>query len=205
MDVAIIGICGGSGSGKSTLASSIAEELGDDRVAVVPFDAYYRDLGHLSPTERVATNFDHPSSLDVDLYARHLDALRLGQAVGIPEYDFASHTRTGDHQVCEARPVIIAEGILLLAEAEIRSRLDLCVFLDVPEGVRFERRLARDTVERGRAPDDVRRQFDSSVAPMHDRFVQPYGTEADLVHEHPWEVRSLATDLATAALRVLPA
>ena len=205
MDVAIIRICGGSGSGKSTLASAIAGQLGDERVAVLPFDAYYRDLAHLSMRERSEVNFDHPSSLDVELYVQHLDALRTGQAVGVPEYDFARHTRTGDHQVCEARPIVIAEGILLLAELSIRQRLDLCVFLDVPEGVRFERRLARDTVERGRDEDDVRRQFAASVAPMHDQFVQPHGLDADLVHVHPWDVSSLASQVAAAAELVTPA
>ncbi len=205
MDVAIIGICGGSGSGKSTLASAIAEELGDERVAVLPFDAYYRDLAHLTMEERSEINFDHPSSLDVELFVQHLDALRSGQAIGVPEYDFAQHTRTGDHQVCEARSIVIAEGILLLDEPAIRERLDLCVFLDVPEGVRFERRLARDTVERGRDEADVRRQFAASVAPMHDEFVQPHGIDADLVHQHPWDVSTLAAEVAAAAELVTPA
>ena len=205
MDVVILGICGGSGSGKSTLATAMVDAVGDDSVTVVPFDAYYRDLGHLTMAQRAQVNFDHPSSLDVELFAAHLDALRMGQSIGVPEYDFATHTRTGDHTVCDPRPLVIAEGILLLSEPAIRERLDVCVFLDVPEPVRFERRLARDTVERGREPDDVRRQFAASVAPMHDQFVQPHGITADVVHEQPWDVSALAGRLVTIAKQVSPA
>ncbi|NOX30021.1 MAG: uridine kinase [Actinobacteria bacterium] len=205
MDVLILGICGGSGSGKSTLAAALAEGVGDDDVGILAFDAYYRDLSHLSMAERAGTNFDHPRSLDVELFCDHLDALRLGQSVGVPVYDFASHRRTGRFVVCEPRPIVVAEGILLLSEPTIRARLDLCVFLDVPQEVRYERRLARDTVERGREPADVYRQFHTSVVPMHDEFVQPHGLTADVVHQHPWDVTALAGEVADAVKTVAPA
>ena len=202
MDVVVLGICGGSGSGKSTLATACTDAFGEEEVAVLPFDAYYRDLTHLSPAERRAVNFDHPDSLDIELFAAHLDSLRGGEAVGVPVYDFASHTRTGDTITIVPTPVVVAEGILLLCVEAISSRLDYSVFLDVPEDVRFERRLARDTVERGRDASDVARQFAESVAPMHDEFVQPCGARADAVLTHPWDVVAKADDVASAVSRV---
>ncbi|MEZ5280060.1 MAG: uridine kinase [Acidimicrobiales bacterium] len=198
MDVVVIGVCGGSGSGKSSLAVALAEHLGDDAVAVLPYDAYYHDLAHLEFDERVAVNFDHPDSLDAQLYTAHLEALRLGQAVGVPHYDFSRHIRSGDHTVVEPRPVVVAEGILLPSDDLIASSLDLSVFLDVPESVRYKRRLARDIVERGRDEADVARQFEESVAPMHDLFVQPSSLRADLVWNHPWDLAAAAAELPAA-------
>ncbi|MCP3934238.1 MAG: uridine kinase [Actinomycetia bacterium] len=205
MDVVVVGVCGGSGSGKSSLAAALAENLGDDVVAVLPFDAYYHDLQHLELAERVGVNFDHPDSVDAELFASHLDALRMGTAVGVPEYDFTRHTRTGDHTLVEARPVVIAEGILLLCDEVVSSRLDMTVFLDVPEPVRYRRRLARDTVERGRDEVDVLRQFTESVAPMHDRFVQPFAHGADVVWQHPWDLRAAAERLTSLVDAIVPA
>jgi len=202
VDVVVLGICGGSGSGKSTLATACTDAFGEFDVAVLPFDAYYRDLAHLSHGQRMAVNFDHPDSLDIELFAAHLDALRAGQAVGVPVYDFASHTRTGESITIEPSPVVVAEGILLLCVEMISSRLDYSVFLDVPEPIRFERRLARDTVERGRDAADVARQFAESVAPMHDEFVQPCGGSADAVLVHPWDVVTEAGAVASAVSRV---
>lgn len=198
MDVVVLGICGGSGSGKSTLATACVTHHDDDAVAVLPFDAYYRDLAGRPEAERRAVNFDHPDALDVELYCAHLDALRAGHAVGMPVYDFASHTRTGETVRIEPASLVVAEGILLLSIDGVADRLDYSVFLDVPHEVRFERRLARDTVERGRDIADVHRQFDDSVAPMHERFVQPYGHRADVVYSHPWDVMSIAAEVLVA-------
>ena len=198
MDVVVLGICGGSGSGKSTLATAFATQLADEAVAILPFDAYYHDLGHLSPEERRHTNFDQLDALDVELYATHLDELCRGNTVRVPGYDFATHTRTGESSAVDAAPLVIAEGILLLASPVVSSRLDLTVFLDVEEDLRLERRLARDIVERGREESDVRRHFAKSVAPSHDRLVQPLGLAADFVHRHPWDVMELAVDLVAS-------
>jgi uridine kinase len=205
VDVVVLGICGGSGSGKSTLATACGACCGDDDVVVLPFDAYYRDLTHLTVGERKMVNFDHPDSLDVELFASHLDALRSGQAVGIPMYDFATHTRTGSSIMVGPASVVIAEGILLLSVATIATRLDYTVFLDVPEDTRFERRLARDTVERGRDATDVQRQFEQSVAPMHNQFVQPFGPRADRVLLHPWNVVDVADEVSQQLRSVAPA
>lgn len=201
----VLGICGGSGSGKSTLATACATHFADGDVAVLPFDSYYRDLRHLSHEDRRALNFDHPDALDVDLYGDHIDALRRGEPVGVPVYDFANHTRTGETVMVAPAPLVVAEGILLLSVTSIATRLDYSVFLDVPEDVRFERRLARDTVERGRHEGDVRQQFFESVAPMHDEFVQPNGRRADAVEAHPWDVMGLSSRLVATVETVIPA
>lgn len=168
------GISGGSGAGKTTLTRQLVERLGTEQVSVLAFDAYYRDQGHLSPADRALVNYDHPDSLDHERFAADVEAVRSGRDIACPVYDFATHTRTTDVVIVEARPVVIVEGILLLSFDEIATHLDLTVFIDVPEEVRLERRIKRDTAERGREPDDIRRQFAATVAPMHDQYVEPY-------------------------------
>lgn len=175
------GICGGSGAGKTTLTRHLLERLGEERVSVLAFDAYYRDQGHLTAEERSRINYDHPDSLDHQLFADHLDELRAGRDVDVPVYDFATHTRTGHHRRIDARDVVLVEGILLFAFREITERLDVRVFIDVPHRIRLERRVLRDVAERGREPDDVRRQFAQTVAPMHDEFVQRHRHQATRV------------------------
>ena len=137
----LVGICGGSGSGKTTLAHLVADQLGPDRSTIIPFDAYYREQSHLSAAERTAVNYDHPSSLDDQLFLAHLLDLHRGREVAVPSYDFTTHTRTREVRIVEPRPVVILEGILLLAFDEVRRTLDLSVFRDCPEDVRFVRRL----------------------------------------------------------------
>lgn len=177
----LYGICGGSGAGKTTLAVEVIRRLGQDRVSALAFDAYYRDLSHISMRERMQVNYDHPDSLDNELFAAHLADLRAGRAIDVPEYDFVTHTRTGATIRVEAREVVIVEGILLFSFPGIHDLLDHAIFIDVPEEVRLERRVMRDVRERGRDPDDVRRQFAEFVAPMHDEHVQPYRDRAHRV------------------------
>jgi len=186
----IWGVGGGTGSGKTTFVGQLIDRLGVD-VAVLSFDAYYHDLDHLPVEERALANFDHPDSLDFELFTKHLDRLRRGETADVPRYDFATHTRSGPPTPLEAKPLVIAEGILLLSFEEIVERLDLTLFLDVPAAVRFERRLARDVAERGRDPEGVRRQWESTVAPMHDEFVQPGAALADQVIGHGAERESV--------------
>jgi uridine kinase len=192
----LVGICGGSGSGKTTLARLVAAELGASRIA---FDTYYRDQSHLSIDERAQLNYDHPSSLDVELLATHLDDLSVGRPIEAPVYDFSTHSRTDRVEPVEARDVVIIEGILLLAFPEIATRLALRVFRDCPENVRFARRLRRDMVERGRTELSVYRQFEATVKPMHDQFVEPSRAEADIVTEFDEELY-LAADRIIAAI-----
>ena len=170
---------GGSGAGKTTLVWSLADRLGAD-VSVLWFDEYYHDLVHLTPDERALVNYDHPDSLDVDLLVSHLDGLLAGRPAEVPVYDFTTHTRTGTTRRVDPRPVIVVDGILVLAFPVIRERLDVSVFVEAPAEVRLARRLDRDVRERGRTPESVRTQFAATVAPMHDAFVSPCRDLADL-------------------------
>ena len=177
----VFGICGGSGAGKTTLTRCLLERLDERGASVLAFDAYYRDLSHLPFDERRRGNFDHPDSLDSELFLQHLDALRHGIDVDMPIYDFSTHTHTGRFQRVEAAPLLLVEGILLLAFEDTAARLDYSIFMDVPEEVRLQRRIHRDMTERGRPEDHVRRQFAATVAPMHDAFVQPSRHRADRI------------------------
>ena len=196
MDVYVFGICGGSGAGKTTLTRRLRERLDEREASVLAFDAYYRDLSHLPFAERRRRNFDHPDSLDSDLFLQHLDALRSGIDVDVPVYDFSTHTHSGRFERVAAAPLLLVEGILLLAFADVAERLDYSIFMDVPEDVRLSRRIHRDVTERGRPEDHVRRQFAATVAPMHDAYVQPGRHRADRIVT-PGDAGSLADELMT--------
>jgi uridine kinase len=177
----VVGLAGGTCSGKTLLAHRLRDRLGADSVAILPFDAYYRDQSHRTPVERSLVNYDHPDALDVEAFLTDLEVLTSGKEIGIPVYDFATHTRSMDVQILEPRPVVITEGILLLMFPEVRAMLHAAVFLEVPSDVRLARRIERDRRERGRDPGDVRRQFGETVEPMYRRFVEPSGDHADPV------------------------
>lgn len=159
-------------------------------------DWYYRDLSDLTMEERMAVNYDHPDSLEVGLYARDLDQLRSGSDIAAPVYDFATHTRSTEVHHVSAKPVVVTEGILLLALTEVLPRYDLKVFIDVPADLRLERRLRRDAVERGRDPDDIRRQWNEFVAPMHDELVEPSMAHADRIVDTDEDLDLVADELA---------
>ncbi|MXY11106.1 MAG: uridine kinase [Acidimicrobiaceae bacterium] len=192
--VFVFGICGGSGAGKTTLTKRLVERLGATETSVLAFDAYYRDLSHLPFAERRRRNFDHPDSLDSDLFIQHLDALKQGLDADMPVYDFSTHTLSGRFERVSAAPLLLVEGILLLAFEEVAARMDYSIFMDVPEDVRLRRRIQRDVSERGRPEDHVRRQFAATVAPMHDAYVQPGRHRADRVVS-PVGVDQLADEL----------
>ena len=194
MGVFVFGICGGSGAGKTTLTARLIERLGETEASVLAFDAYYPDLSHLPFADRRRRNFDHPDSLDSALFLQHLDALKQGIAVDVPVYDFSTHTLSGRFERVAAAPLLLVEGILLLAFEEVAARLDHSIFLDVPEDLRLQRRIQRDVAERGRPEDHVRRQFAATVAPMHDAYVQPSRHRADRIMA-PLDSDSLADEL----------
>jgi len=191
----LYGICGGSGAGKTTLAVELIRRLGTDRVSALAFDAYYRDLSHISMEERMQVNYDHPDSLDNELFAQHLSALRAGHSIEVPEYDFATHTRTGATIPVEAREIVVVEGILLFCFPGIHELLDHALFIDVPEDIRLERRVRRDVAERGRDADDVRRQFAEFVAPMHNEHVQPFRARAHRVVSVDEDLQAVAGEV----------
>ncbi len=175
----VIGIVGGSGSGKTTVARAIVDAAGG--AAIIDHDAYYRDLDHLTLDERRQVNFDHPDSLDNDLLVAHLQALVEGRSVQKPTYDFALHTRARATTTLVPHDIIIVEGILLFTDQRLRELFDIRIFVDVADDVRFIRRLMRDVEVRGRAMDDVIRQYLATVRPMHLEFVEPSKRWADVI------------------------
>jgi uridine kinase len=177
----IIGIAGGTGSGKTTVAQAIYDRVGSDRIEWISHDSYYRNFDGLSAEERHKINFDHPDSLETELLTRHLDVLAKGSSVDVPKYDFATHARRHETQRVEPRRVIIVEGILVLAEPELRRRIDIKLYVDTPADIRFMRRLLRDIQTRGRTLDSVVKQYLTTVRPMHEEFVEPSKRYADLI------------------------
>jgi len=177
----VIGVAGGSGSGKSTVARVMIRKLAPTPVAHLCHDQYYRDLDHLSFEERALQNFDHPDSLETELLVEHLDALREGREAAVPEYDFATHSRKAETRLMVPAPVILVEGVLILADAELRNRLDLAVFVDTAADLRLARRLRRDVEERDRSPASVLDQYESTVRPMHQAFVEPSRHHAHII------------------------
>lgn len=192
-----VALAGGSGSGKTSLTRALVGAIGPRQCAVLDHDSYYRDLSHLPLEVRAEANFDHPESLENSLLARHLADLRQGLAVQRPSYDFTQHARRPQTTLVEPRPIILCEGILLLAVPELRDAFDLRVYVDTPADVRALRRVQRDIVERGRTVESVVQQYLSSVRPMHERFVEPARDTADLVlgwqhAPHEWAATVLA-------------
>ncbi len=179
----VLGIAGGSGSGKTTVVERVRQIVGP-RVAILPMDNYYRDLGHLPFEERQKTNYDHPDAFDNDLLLAHLDALIAGHPVEMPLYSFTEHRRLPQTQRVDPGPVIVVEGILALFDPELRARMDLKVFVDADPDVRFIRRLIRDIEERGRSVESVVKQYLDTVRPMHLTFVEPSKRYADLIIPH---------------------
>jgi len=168
-----IGVAGGSGAGKSTVARVILQRIGAENIAYVPHDSYYRDLSDLPRQQRALINFDHPDSLDSDLFIDHIHRLQTGQSIDIPIYDFSTHSRTSEVRVVQPQRVILVEGILIFAEERWRDLFDVRIFVETDDDVRFIRRLQRDIAERGRTIDSVINQWMQTVRPMHLEFVEP--------------------------------
>ncbi|MBL0939521.1 MAG: uridine kinase [Gemmatimonadaceae bacterium] len=177
----IIGIAGGTGSGKSTVARNVAEALPDASVAFLEMDAYYRDFRHLSLDQLHLVNWDHPDAFDVELLAEHLEALSRGEAVEMPIYEFASHSRSARTRRIEPADVVVLDGILLLADAGLRALCDVKVFVDADADIRLVRRIRRDTAVRGRTLESVLDQYLTTVQPMHLQFVEPSKRYADVI------------------------
>lgn len=177
----IIGISGGSGSGKTTFVNRVRAECSGVDVLILQLDHYYHDLSHLQASERDRRNFDHPDSIDSSLLMAQLADLASGKPIDRPTYDFATHTRSPDFVRVEPAPIIILDGIFSLYWPEIRKILNLSVFVDVDDDVRFIRRLRRDINERGRTAEGVITQYLSTVKVMHDQNVAPQKNDADIV------------------------
>lgn len=176
----IIGVVGGSGSGKTTVAHAIVESVGGS-AAILDQDAYYRDLAHLTLEERRRINFDHPDSIDTELFVAHLEALAAGEPIDKPTYDFTAHTRAAERVRIEPGRVVVVDGILLFADPRLRRMFDIRIYVDVADDVRFIRRLLRDLTERGRSLESVIEQYLDTVRPMHLEFVEPSRRHADVI------------------------
>ncbi|MEQ9105679.1 MAG: uridine kinase [Rhodothermales bacterium] len=177
----VIGLAGGSGSGKSTVLSQLQEAWDDEGVSVLDHDAYYRELTHLSVEDRASFNFDHPAALETELLVKHLEALLQGFSIEKPVYDFTTHSRTERTVTVRPTPVIVVEGILVLAEKDLVDRMDIKLFVDTDDDVRLIRRIRRDMEERGRSLDSILEQYERTVRPMHIEFVQPSRRMADVI------------------------
>ena len=177
----VIGVAGGSGSGKTTVVRRIVDSLGPDQVTLLDHDRYYRDRNDLRLEERAALNYDHPDALETDLMVTHVRALKAGQAVDVPQYDFTRHARLVETNTFQPRRALIVEGILVFTDAALRDLMDIKVFVDTDSDTRFIRRLRRDVAERGRTMDSVIDQYQSTVKPMHLEFVEPSKRYADVI------------------------
>jgi len=177
----ILGIAGGSGSGKSTIARAIFSRIPRGQGVLIEQDHYYRKLSHLSFEERERINYDHPDSLEIDLLCTHLDALRRGESIERPTYDFSIHDRAAEPEHVDPMPVIVVEGILVLADERLRQRLDVKIFVDTDPDIRLMRRIRRDLEHRARTFTQVRKQYYETVRPMHLAFVEPSKRFADVI------------------------
>lgn len=180
----VIGVAGGSGSGKSTVTRQVLASIGPEMTAVVFQDDYYRDQTHLSPDERRKTNYDHPDAFDWPLMVQHVQALRRGESIEMPTYDFTQDNRAPQTRTVQCAPVIVIEGLFVLYDADLRKMMSLKVFVDTASDVRFIRRLQRDMAERGRSAESVIAQYLDTVRPMHKQFIEPTKRRADVILPH---------------------
>jgi len=196
----IIGVSGGSGSGKTTIVDIIMDALGKEDVIVIKHDDYYKDQSDLSYEERIVVNYDHPNSLDNDLFIDQLIALSNGQMINKPVYDFTIHNRKTQTEQVHPAKVIILEGILLLEDARIRDLMNIKVYVETDPDLRFIRRLDRDINERGRTVDQVITQYLETVKPMHYQFIAPSKRHADIMIPNHYK-HSVAVDLMITKIK----
>ena len=197
----VIGVAGGSGSGKSTVTREVLASIGPDMAAVVMQDDYYLDQTHMSPEDRRKTNYDHPSAFDWPLMVQHVETLRRGEAIEMPEYDFAADNRSSKTITVKPAPVIVVEGLFALFDETLRNMMSLKIYVDTASDVRFIRRLQRDISERGRSTESVVKQYLETVRPMHKQFIEPTKRNADVILPHG--ANGPAVDIITSKVKSL--
>jgi uridine kinase len=195
----IIGIAGGTGSGKTTVVHQIMNELPDTEVGIISQDSYYKANHGLSYDERTLINFDHPRSIDFELLTEHLKDLKAGKTINQPVYSFVKHNRTDDTILTHPRKVIIVEGILILANPELRELLDIKVFVHADSDERLIRRLKRDIAERGRNMEEVLNRYQNTLKPMHQQFIDPTKEFADIIIPNN-KYNTVAIDIVRAVI-----
>ena len=181
MSPILIGIAGGTGSGKTSIAKQLLKEYGEGEVVVLEQDAYYNDLSHLQLENRHQQNFDHPDAIDIELFNHQLIKLMKGQPVDVPVYDFTTHSRKDQIRSIQPHHVIVVEGILALHYPVLRELMDIKIFVDTPDDIRFIRRITRDVEDRGRTVQSVINQYLNTVRPMHQQFVEPAKYFSDII------------------------
>jgi len=196
----IVGIAGGSGSGKSTIARGILQSLPLGSGVLLEQDHYYRSLSHLSFAEREKVNYDHPDALELELLCGHVDDLRGGRPIARPTYDFSIHDRAPEPVRFAPAPVVVVEGILVLADERLRTRFDVKIFVDTDADIRLMRRIRRDLEHRGRTFAQIRKQYYETVRPMHLAFVEPSKRFADIIVPEGGQ-NQVALDLILSHLR----
>jgi len=177
----IVGVAGGTGSGKTTVVKEIFNKLGPSDITVITHDSYYKDRSHIPMAERAKVNYDHPDALDTLLLVEHIKQLQMGMAVDVPIYDFSQHTRRSEHVHLLPGKVVVVEGILILADEQLRNLFDIKIFVDTDADIRFIRRMERDIMERARTRESVVKQYMESVRPMHIQYVEPSKQFADVI------------------------
>lgn len=177
----LIGIAGGTGSGKTSIANYLLKKFGSEQLIVIEQDSYYKNNSALSIDERNQQNFDHPDAIDIELFNKQLVSLLGGKSVEIPIYDFSIHNRRNQRQFVKPCRIIVIEGILTLYFESLRKLMNIKVFVDTPDNIRFTRRLSRDVKERGRTIKSVTNQYEKTVKPMYDQFVKPSRDLADII------------------------
>lgn len=180
MNSIIIGVAGGTGSGKTTLTRRLKERFGDE-MTVISHDNYYKAHDDMTYEERSRLNYDHPDAFDTDLLVEHIKALRAGETVACPVYDFTQHNRSKETLLIAPTGVIVVEGILIFADSKLRDLMDVKIFVDTDADVRILRRIVRDVRKRGRSLESVVTQYLTTVKPMHEQFVEPSKRKADLI------------------------
>jgi uridine kinase len=181
MNPILIAIAGGSASGKTTVVKKIIEQLNSKDITVISHDDYYKDLTHLALTERYKVNFDHPDSIDNDLFVAQLKDLLDGKCISKPKYNFVEHNRSSVTELVEPTKIIIIEGILILEDERVRDLATIKLFVESDDDIRFIRRLVRDTKERGRSIESVINQYLTTVKPMYYAFIKPTKRYADII------------------------
>ena len=179
-DVLVIGVAGGSGSGKTTLVKNLIESFGED-ITVLSHDNYYKRHDELSYEERCKLNYDEPAAFDTSLMVYQLDCLRHGEAIDCPVYDYTVHNRSNQIIKIEPKKVIVVEGILIFADEALRNLMDIRIFVDTDADIRICRRIKRDVNKRGRSIESVITQYQQTVKPMHEKYVEPSKKYANLV------------------------
>jgi uridine kinase len=195
----IIGIAGGTGSGKTTVVHQIMNELPETEVGIISQDSYYKENHNLSFEERSLINFDHPRAIDFELLVSHLKELKAGNNINQPVYSFVTHNRTDDTVFTHPRKVMIVEGILILANAELRELFDVKIYVHADSDERLIRRLRRDIAERGRDMDEVLSRYQTTLKPMHEQFIEPTKAFADIIIPND-KYNTVAIDVVRAVI-----